>query len=186
MFKGKYSVLKNGVYLALLGVHAVLFIIFLSSVFLSYPVTIASSLTILCLEVLAFYSFLTNKSYYYYFYLGMIVCSFPVIFVVLYGAILVVPELIFLVVLLFYERGYSANNQKMRVSKKANFFTIALRTGQVWNPGSSVQTPNTEVKINRGNIIMGIIAFLLTIVLFIGSMLSVYDLYYIAPPPLPF
>jgi len=82
MFKGKLSTLKNIIYLMILGLHAFLFAYFIFNMLPYYVITIISSLSIASLIILGFYSFLTTKSYYYYFYIGIIISSAPLIFIV--------------------------------------------------------------------------------------------------------
>ena len=190
MFKGKTSILKNIIYLTILGIHAFLFVYFLYNTFLNYIIIVISSLTVVSLITLAFYSFLTTKSYYYYFYIGIIICSAPIIFVVQLSAILIVPELIILLILML--RGLDEGTSyyyKSRVNKKANLFqhdpavtnllsgapkSVAFRMDEVWNPDSTMPMPNTDVRLDKSNLKMQIITFLLTIVYFICSVISVY------------
>jgi len=122
MFKEKASVLKNIIYLTVLVIHAFLFGYFLSITFLTYIIITLCSLTAVSLITLAFYSFLTTKSYYYYFYIGIIICSFPIIFIVPLSAILVVPELVILVILSAYGLDSGTTYYKMRVNKQMNLF----------------------------------------------------------------
>ena len=190
MFKGKASILKNIIYLTILGVHAFLFVYFLYYTFLNYIIIIISSLIVVSLITLAFYSFLTTKSYYYYFYIGIIICSAPIIFVVQLSAILIVPELIIIVIsmLLRLDEG-TKFYYKMRVNKTANLFqhdpavtnlrsgapkSVAFRMDEVWNPDSTLPMPNLGASLEKSNLKMQIITFLLTIVYFICSVISVY------------
>ena len=191
MFKEKASVLKNIIYLTVLVIHAFLFGYFLSITFLTYIIITLCSLTAVSLITLAFYSFLTTKSYYYYFYIGIIICSFPIIFIVPLSAILVVPELVILVILSAYGLDSGTTYYKMRVKKQANLFqhdpavtnllsgtpkALAFRMEEIWNPDSTIQLPNTDVgfKKNNSRVKMQIITFLLTIIYFICSVISVY------------
>ena len=187
MFKGKASILKNIIYLTLLGIHAFLFVYFLYNTFLNYIISIISALTIASLITLAYHSFLTKKSNYYYFYIGIIFCSAPIIFVVHLGAILIVPELIILLVLL--ARGLDSGTiyYKMKVDKKASmmhhdpavfnrYSRISVKPGrmdEVWNPDSTVPMPNTDVNLDKSNLKMQLITFLLTIVYIICSVTSI-------------
>lgn len=190
MFKEKTSILKNIIYLTILGIHAFLFVYFLYNTFLNYIIIVISSLTVVSLITLAFYSFLTTKSYYYYFYIGIIICSAPIIFIVPLSAILIVPELIIIVIsmLLRLDEG-TKFYYKMRVNKTANLFqhdpavtnlrsgapkSVAFRMDEVWNPDSTMPMPNTDVRLDKSNLKMQIITFLLTIVYFICSVISVY------------
>jgi hypothetical protein len=142
------------------------------------------------LIILAFYSFLTTKSYYYYCYIGIIICSFPIIFKVQLSAILVVPELVILVILSVYGLDSGTAYYKTRVNKKANLFqhdpavtnlrsgtpkALAFRMDEVWNPDSTLPMSNTNVSLNKSNINMQIVTFLLTIIYFICSVISVYN-----------
>lgn len=191
MFKEKASILKNIIYLMVLVIHAFLFGYFLSITFLTYIIITLCSLTAVSLITLAFYSFLTTKSYYYYFYMGIIICSFPIIFIVPLSAILVVPELVILVILSAYGLDSGTTYYKMRVNKQANLFqhdpavtnllsgtpkALAFRMEEIWNPDSTIQLPNTDVgfKKNNSRVKMQIITFLLTIIYFICSVISVY------------
>ena len=193
MFKGKFSILKNIIYLTILGVHTFLFVYFLYNTFLNYIIIIINSLTIVSLIILAFYSFLTTKSYYYYFYIGIIICSAPIIFIIPLSAILIVPELIILIILMLL--GLDAGTSyyyKSRVNKKANLFqhdpavtnlrsgapkAVAFKMDEFWNPDSTLPMPNTDVSFDKSNVKMQIITFLLTIVYFICSVISVYTFY---------
>jgi len=100
MFEGKFSFLRNLFYLILLSLHAFLFVYFLYYTWFNYMIII-SSLSSVGLVSLALYSFLTNKSFYYYFYIGMILSSIPLVFVVHISAVLIVPELIILLMLMY-------------------------------------------------------------------------------------
>jgi len=187
MIKGKASILKNIIYLTLLGIHAYLFVSFLYNTFFNYIISIISALTITSLIILAFHSFLTTKSYYYYFYIGIIICSTPIIFVVHLSNLLIVPELIILLVLL--SRGLDSGTiyYKMKVDKKASimhhdpavfnrYSRISVKPGrmdEVWNPGSTVPMPNTDANLDKSNLKMQLITFLLTIVYIICSVTSI-------------
>ena len=194
MFKGKTSILKNIIYLTLLGIHAFLFVYFLYNTFFNYIIIIISSLTIVSLITLALYSFLTTKSYYYYFYIGIIICSAPIIFIVPLSAVLIVPELIILLILMLLGLDEDPSYYyKMRVNKKANLFqhdpavtnfysatpkALAFRMDEVWNPDSTLHMPKIDVCLKKNNlkVKMQIITFLLTIVYFICSIISVNNL----------
>ena len=192
MFKGKASILKNIIYLTILGIHAFLFVYFLYNTFFNYIIIVISSLTIVSLITLAFYSFLTTKSYYYYFYIGIIICSTPIIFIeIQYSAVLIVPELIILLILM--ARGLDAGTiyYKMKVDKKASimhhdpavfnlYSRISVKPGrmnEVWNPDSTLPMPNIDGSLDKGNLKMQIITFVLTFVFFICSIISVYIFY---------
>ena len=192
MYKGKIHILKDIIYITLLVIHAILFAYFLYYAFLNYIITVISSLTIVSLVTLAFYSFLTTKSYYYYFYIGIIICSFSIIFIVPLSAILIVPELIILVILMLRGLDTGTIYYKMRVNKKANLFqhdpavtnlrsgapkSVAFKMDEVWNPDSTMPMPNTDVSLDKSNLKMQILTFLLTIVYFICSVISVYIFY---------
>lgn len=189
MFKEKASVLKNIIYLTLLVIHAFLFLYFLYNTFLTYIIITLCSLTAMSLITLAFYSFLTTKSYYYYFYIGIIICSFPIIFIVPLSAILVVPELVILVILSAYGLDSGTTYYKSRLNKQANLFqhdpavtnllsgtpkALAFRMEEIWNPDSTLPMPNTDVSFDKSMVKIQIITFLLTIIYFICSVISVY------------
>jgi len=102
--------------------------------------------------------------------------------------VLIVPELIILLILM--ARGLDSGTiyYKMKVDKKASIMhhdpavfnlrgRIALNPGrmnEVWNPDSTVPMPNTGASLKKSNLKMQIITFLLTIVYFICSIISVY------------
>lgn len=189
MFSGKISILKNIGYLTLLGIHAFLFIYFLYSTFFIYIIIAICSLTALSLITLAFYSFLTNKSYYHFFYIGIIICSAPIVFVVPLSAMLIVPELVILLILIVYGLESWTSYFKIRVDKQANLFqhdpavtgtlrrnpsTLAFKMEEVWNPDSTVPMQNKDVSLDKSNLKMLLITTLLTIVYFVCSVISVY------------
>ena len=169
MFKGKVTFLKNLGYLLLLGLHTVIFIYFLLYSYLDFIPTILCSITFIILIGLALYSFLTSKSYFYYFYFGIVISSIPIVFVIYFSAILIIPEVLVLVVFLFNALDQSSNYYKMRVDKEANLLQHdpavsgmlrntpgypAFKMDEVWNPDSSIDTPKEEkrdekVKKNR-------------------------------------
>jgi hypothetical protein len=80
---------------------------------------------------------------------------------------------------------------KMKVDKKASVMhhdpavfnvrgRIALNPGrmnEVWNPDSTLPMPNTNVSLDKSLVKMQIITFLLTIVYFICSVISVNNFY---------
>jgi hypothetical protein len=115
--------------------------------------------------------------------------SFPVIFVVIFSAILIVPELIILSIFMLIGLDTGTSYYKMRVNKKANLFhhdpavtnlrsgtpkSLAFRMDEVWNPDSTLPMPNTDVSLDKSNGKMQIITFLITIVYFFCSVFSVY------------
>jgi len=192
MYKGKIHILKDIIYITLLVIHAILFAYFLYYAFLNYIITVISSLTIVSLVTLAFYSFLTTKSYYYYFYIAIIICSFPIIFIIQLSAVLIVPELVILMILLINGLEQGEMYYKMRVDKKANLFQhdpavthlrsgvpspLAFRMDEVWNPDSTLPMPNIDGSLDKGNLKIQLITFLLTIVFFVCSVISVYNFY---------
>jgi len=93
---------------------------------------------------------------------------------------LIVPELIILVILMLLglDEGTSYY-YKTRVDKKANLFqhdpavtnlrsgapkSVAFRMNEVWNPDSTLPMPNIDGSLDKGNLKMQLITFLLTIV----------------------
>ena len=193
MFKGKNALLENIIYLTVLGIHAFLFVYFLYISFFNYIIIIFSSLTIVSLITLAFYSFLTTKSYYYYLSIAIVICSAPIFFIVPLSIVLIVPELVILMILLitWLDQG-TKYYYEMRVDKKANLFqhdpgvthfrsegpaALAFRMDEVWNPDSTLPMPNTDVSLDKSNleVKMQIITSLLTSVNFICSIISVYN-----------
>lgn len=189
MYSGKISILKNITYLTLLGVHAFLFVYFLYNTFFIYLNIIICAFITLIFTTLAFYSFLTTKSYYHYFYIGIIICSAPIVFVVPLSAILIVPELVILLILILYGLDSSTRYNKMRVDKQANLCqhdpavagmlhknpsALALRMEEVWNPDSTVPMQNPDVSLDKNKLRMLIMTSLLTIAYFFCSVSSVY------------
>jgi hypothetical protein len=141
------------------------------------------------LVTLAFYSFLTNKSYYFYFIIGIIICSFPVIFIVNFSAFLIVPELGILILLLLVGLDRGTSYYKMRVDKSANLFqhdpavtnlrsgtpkNLAFKMDEVWNPDSTLPMQHKDSSTIKSNLKLQIFTFLLTIAFFISSVIPVY------------
>ncbi len=189
MFNGKVSILKNITYLSLLGIHTFLFLYFLYITFVNFTIIIISSLSIVTLITVAFYSFLTSKSYYYYFYIGIIICSFPIIAIVYLSAILIVPELVILLILSVNGVDDATIFQERRLNKQANLFqhdpavagmlnrnpsALSLRMEEVWNPNGTVPMLDTNVSLDKTKLKMQIVTFLLTIIYFSCSVISVY------------
>ncbi len=199
MFKGKLSTLKNFIYLMILGLHSFLFAYFIYNTLPDYVITIITSLSIASLIILGLYSFLTSKSYYYYFYIGIIISSFPLIFIIHLSAILIVPELIILTILLFNATEQGSVYYKLRVNKKANLFqhdpavthlrsrvyaTTAFRMDEVWNPGSMLPIRSEDKLLGKktSNMKMQLVSFLLTFVSFISFIIYVFAKWkYVAP-----
>ena len=190
MFKGKLSTLKNCIYLMILGLHAFLFAYFIYNTLPDYVITIISSLSIASLIIFGFYSFLTTKSYYFYFYIGIIISSFPLMFIVHLSAILIVPELIILSILLFNGLEQGSVYYKVRVNKKANLFQhdpavthlrsgvpayLAFRMDEVWNPDSTLPNRSEDKLLEKKtfSVKMQLLGFLLTIVSFFSFMIYV-------------
>jgi len=110
--------------------------------------------------------------------------------VAIFSAILIVPELIILSILTLLGLDTGTSYYKMRVNKKANLFhhdpavtnlrsgtpkSLAFRMDEVWNPDSTLPMPNTDVSLDKSNVKMQVITFLITIVYFISSSISVYN-----------
>ncbi len=102
------------------------------------------------------------------------------------------PPLIILFILMLRGLDTGTSYYKMRVNKKANLFqhdpavtnlrsgapkSVAFRMDEVWNPDSTVPMPKTDVSLDKSNLKIQIITFLLTIVFFICSVNSVYIFY---------
>ena len=190
MFKGKFSTLKNCIYLMILGLHTFLFAYFIYTTLPDYVITIIPSLSIASLIILGFHSFLTTKSYYFYFYIGIIISSVPLIFIVYLSAILIIPELIILIILLFNGLEQGSVYYKMRVNKKANLFQhdpavthlrsgvpayLAFRMDEVWNPDSTLPNRSEDKQLEKKtfNVKIQLLSFLLTFVSFIFFMIYV-------------
>ena len=186
MFKGKLSTLKNNIYLIILELHTFLFAYFIYTTLPDYVITIISSLSIGSLIILGFYSFLTTKSYYYYFYIGIIVSSVPLIFMLYLSAILIVPELIILLMLMY--RGLTIGETYIKVYEAGltniptNLTTIDViprngsKSKEVWNPDSTLPK-RSEVKRLEGktlNVKMQLLCFILTSVSFISLIIYIF------------
>ena len=199
MFKGKLSTLKNFIYLMILGLHSFLFAYFIYNTLPDYVITIITSLSIASLIILGLYSFLTSKSYYYYFYIGIIISSVPLIFIVHLSAILIFPELIILIILLLNGLEQGSVYYKLRVDKKANLFqhdpavthlrsrvyaTTAFRMDEVWNPGSMLPIRSEDKLLGKktSNMKMQLVSFLLTFVSFISFIIYVFAKWKYIPP----
>jgi hypothetical protein len=197
MFKGKFSTLKNIIYLIILELHSFLFAYFIYTTLPDYVITITSSLSIASLIILGLYSFLTTKSYYFYFYIGIIISSVPLMFILYLSAILIVPELIVLFILLLNGQEQGSVYYKMRVNKKANLFqhdpaitnffssglskTLMFRMEEVWNPDSSIPLKSENKRLEKitFSVKMQLLCFILTSVSFISFMIYVSRFYII-------
>jgi hypothetical protein len=104
----------------------------------------------------AFYAFITSKTYYYYFYIALIISSIPLIFNIPLSGFLIIPEFIILIILLLNGLEQGSNYYKMKVNKRDNVFhhdpgfthltvsqgsvpmASSFRMDEVWNPDSSI------------------------------------------------
>ena len=194
MFKGKLSTLKNFSYLMILGLHTLIFAYFIFTTLPDYVITITSSLSIASLIILGFYSFLTTKLYYIYFYIGIIISSAPITLILGLTANLIVPELIILIILLFNGLEQGSVYYRVSVNKKANLLhhdpavtnfysgvskTLAFRMDEVWNPDSTLPTRSADKRIERKifSVKMQLICFSLTIVSLISFIIYVNKFY---------
>jgi hypothetical protein len=141
------------------------------------------------LTILAFYSFLTNRSYYFYFLIGIVIGSIPIIFIINLGAVLIIPELSLLSILLVRSLYDSSFYYKSKVDKKASathqdpaVFNMRSRFGmsstgrmnEVWNPDSTLPVQKIDPSVEESNPKMQIFTFLLAGILLICSLISVY------------
>ncbi|MHA1498919.1 MAG: hypothetical protein ACTSYF_14180 [Promethearchaeota archaeon] len=172
MFKGKFSTLKNIIYLMILGLHAFLFAYFIYITLPDYVITIISSLSIASLIILGFYSFLTTKSYYFYFYIGIIISSTPLIFMVHLSAILIVPELIILFMLMY--RGLTTGETYIKIYE-AGLTNIPtnLTTTDVMPRNLSIRSEDKRLENKTFSKKMQILCFLLTVVSLISFAIYV-------------
>lgn len=199
MFKGKLSTLKNFIYLMILGLHTFLLAYFTYNMLPDYIFTIISSLSIASLIILGLYSFLTSKFYYYYFFIGIIISSVPLMFIVHLSAILIFPELIILFILLINGLEQGSVYYKVRVDKKANLFQhdpavthlrsavnpyLAFRMDEVWNPDSTLPNRSEEKLLEKktSNVKILLLSFLLTFASFINFMVYVFGKWKYVPP----
>lgn len=174
MFEGKFSMLRNLFYFMLLGLHASLFAFFFYYSWFNY-IIIISSLSSLGLVSLALYSFLTTKSYYYYFYIGIIISSIPLVFVIHLSAVLIVPELIILLMLMY--RGLTEGETYIKTYETgmANRF-INLTTANVIpkNLKQKQQTKGTRNPEITTLVKMSILSLFLTVSLLSSSIFLFY------------
>ena len=194
-FKGKLSLLKNLGYLIILGIHTFLYSYFIYSTFFNYTITIISVISFCGLIILALYSFLKSESFYYYFYIGIIISSIPIIFTVYLSAILIVPEVLIIFFLLINSLDLGANYYKTKVNKKDKGFyhdpaisgiyrptpgNLGLKMDEVWNPDSTIPIPKQKVDIEKTKLKMSLqfINVLLTCAFFICGLILVFNYYF--------
>jgi hypothetical protein len=172
MFEGKFSFLRNLFYLILLGLHTFLFAYFFYYTWFNYMIII-SSLSSIGLVGLALYSFFTTKSYYYYFYIGIILGSIPLVFVIYISAVLILPELIILFMLMYRGLTYGEPNIKVYeaglINIPTNLTTIDVipRKGRGTKEFRNLEKKSLSVK-------MVLISLLLTAIFFSSSIISIY------------
>lgn len=193
MFKGKLSILKNSAYLIILGLHTFLYAYFLYYSWFNYVIFILSLTSLIGLISLAFYSFLASKPYFYHFYIGIIISSIPLAFVIIYSAFLIVPEVVILLILFFRGTDDSEKYIHTRINKKANLFqhdpatssrykysapgpaNLAVQMDIVWNPDGTIPLER-ETKMaekRKINFKTQVIVFIIASVFFVCSVISV-------------
>ncbi len=184
MFKGKLSTLKNFIYLMILGLHAFLFAYFFYYTWFNY-MSIIISLSSVGLVTLALYSFLTTKSYYYYFYFGIILGSIPLVFVIHISGVLIVPEVIILLMLMY--RGLTIDETYIKIYEAGltnilpTLTTVDVvpkdlsKTKEVRNPESTTPIKNEDKNIEQKKQSLKMLAvnLLLTTTFFISSIISI-------------
>ena len=100
MYKGEWSSLKNAGVFILIGIHSFILALCFFNKWIN-PISIFCLFAGGSLIVLALITFMINKYYYYYFLIGFVVGSIPVIFFLPYSSIIIIPEVILLLSLMF-------------------------------------------------------------------------------------
>jgi hypothetical protein len=144
------------------------------------------------LITLGLYSFLTSKHYYYHYYIGIIFSSIPLLFVISFSAIIIIPEVAILLILFFRGTDDSEKYIHTRVNKKANLFqhdpaisrykysapcptNLATQMDIVWNPDGTIPLDH-EIKMVENRTLSlknQVIVFIIASVFFVCSVLSV-------------
>ncbi|TFG17408.1 MAG: hypothetical protein EU531_03495 [Promethearchaeota archaeon] len=194
MFKGKLSIWKNLTYLILLGVHTFLYVYFLNYSMFNYIVFILSLISFLSLICSALYSFITSKSYFHQFYIGIIISSIPFVFFNNFTAFFIAPEVVILLILFFRGTDDSKRYLQMRVNKRANLFqhdpaiirykgpvpvNLAIQMDLVWNPNGTLPLNNENRLLEKKafSLKIQVIGFILATVFFVCLVLSVSNYY---------
>ncbi|MBY9003467.1 MAG: hypothetical protein KGD73_05815 [Candidatus Lokiarchaeota archaeon] len=142
---------------------------------------IISSISSVGLVTLAFYSFLTTKSYYYYFYIGIIISSIPLIFVVYISSVLIVPELIILLTLIYrgltigetYIKTYEAGLTNIPTHlTKTDFIPKNINYRQPEST-TSIKNRNNNLENKNYNVKILIVSLLLTATFLSSSTISI-------------
>lgn len=175
-----------------MGLHAFIFTYFLLNAFVNLTFTILSSIAFISLIGVGFYTFLASKSYFFYFYIAMIISSIPLILVIPYSGFLTIPESIILVLLLISSLEQGSNYYKMKVNKKGNVFhhdpgvthltygmqgsvpaASAFRMDEVWNPDSSVplKSENKMLESKAFNKKMQVLGAIIALICFTFSLI---------------
>ena len=164
MFTGKLSFTKNIIFLIILALHAFFYVWFLNYSWFNSLLFIISIISFISLICLALISFLDSKSHFVHFFIGIIISSIPIIFVVNISSILIVPEVIFLSILFVQGIDRSEAFLKTRVKKTANLvqhdpavthmyaptpLNLAFKMDIAWNPDSTVHISNDKELLER-------------------------------------
>lgn len=191
MFRGKYSLLKNVIYFAILALHSLFYLVSLYYTWFNSLVFILSLSSSISLISLALYSYLISKVYFYQFYIAIILSSIPLAFLFEYGAILIVPELIIFLILFLRGTEQSVKYLQTRVNKKANLFqhdpaivrfrgpvplNLGLQMDIIWNPNGTIPIEG-EIKPSDKNISSITVSFILAATYFFCSVIAVSNYY---------
>lgn len=153
MFKGKLSLIKNGLFLIIITLHGFFYIWFLNyswfNIFI-FTISIISFISLICLALI---SFLNSESNLFHIYIGIIISSFPIIFIIDISSFLIVPEVIILIILFIQGTDKSEAYLKTRVKKNANIMqydpavthmyaptplNLAFKMNVAWNPDGTI------------------------------------------------
>ena len=179
------------IYFAILALHSLFYLVSLYYTWFNSLVFILSLSSSISLISLALYSYLISKVYFYQFYIAIILSSIPLAFLFEYGAILIVPELIILLILFLRGTEQSVKYLQTRVNKKANLFqhdpaivryrgpvplNLGLQMDIIWNPNGTIPIEG-EIKPSDKNISSITVSFILAATYFFCSVIAVSNYY---------
>lgn len=189
--KSQISIIKKILFIILIGIHIIIFGCFLFISHQNLLLTIFESAFLFCLVSGTLYTFLVKKPYYFYFYLGIVVASIVVAFILPISLIILIPELILLYILTLRGPSRGEIYAKMRSSKKVNLpyhdpaqthlygtrpGYSAFKMDEVWNPDSTKHMVDEEKELSLKKKYsmwkIAIISFICTIGFLITSIQS--------------
>ena len=194
MFTGKSSIIKNIIVLIILALHAFFYAWFLNYSWFNYILFTISLISFISLICLALLSFLNTKPHFFHFYIGIIISSIPLTFIISFSSILIVPEVIILIILFIRGTDSSEEYLRMRVKKNANLFqhdpavtrlyaatplNLAYKMDVVWNPDSTVHISNDKelLEMKTFSLKMQLISLIFTFLYLACSIIAVNNYY---------